>query len=84
MQETTIHSVTIEQKKSIEVKGVESVLAFSENKITLQITGGEKMFVSGAELKISGFLKSSGTFSASGKIFGISYGGKGFASKFFK
>ncbi|MBQ8658748.1 MAG: hypothetical protein IJ506_06400 [Clostridia bacterium] len=85
MQETTTtHSVTLEQRKNIAVSGVESVIAFSESKITLALIGGEKMHCSGAELKITGFSKTNGTFTASGKIFGVSYGGKGFASKIFK
>jgi len=84
MQETTTHSVSIEQRKTISVSGVESVVAFSESKITLSLIGGEKLHCSGAELKITGFSKTSGTFAASGKIFGVSYGGKGFASKIFK
>ena len=84
MQETTVHSIIIEGQNSITVSGVESVLAFSENKISLMIAGRGKLHVSGADLKIAGFSKTSGSFSATGKIFGVSYGGKSFASKLFK
>ena len=84
MQENNIHSVTIERQNDISVSGVESVLAFSESKITLSIVGKGKMHVSGAELKITGFSKINGTFTAVGKIFGVSYGGKSFAAKLFK
>ena len=84
MQEKSIHSVILEGQNSITVSGVESVLAFSENKISLMIAGRGKLHVSGAELKINGFSKTNGSFSAVGKIYGISYGGKSFASKLFK
>ena len=83
MQETK-HSVVIEQKKSITVNGVESVTSFSEVKIILSILGGERMQVLGSGLKITGFSKSSGSFTAEGEVIGISYGGKGFAAKIFK
>ena len=84
MQETKNHSVTIERQKSISGNGVASVLAFSETKITLSLVGGTKMYVAGSALKISGFSESNGTFFAVGEITGVSYGGKGFASKLFR
>ena len=83
MQETK-HSVGIEQKKSISVNGVESVTSFSEVKIVLSILGGERMQVIGSGLKITGFSKSNGNFTAEGEVMGISYGGKSFAAKIFK
>lgn len=84
MQEQYRHSVTIEQRKNITVSGVESVTAFSEVKIVLALVGGQKMQVVGNGLKITGFTKSSGTFTAEGEFSGVSYGGKSFASKLFK
>ncbi|MBQ8375071.1 MAG: hypothetical protein IJX98_05820 [Clostridia bacterium] len=78
------HSVIIEQRKTITVSGVESVAAFSEVKIVLKLIGGDKMHVAGSGLKIIGFSKSSGSFSAEGTISGVSYGGKSFAAKLFK
>lgn len=66
------------------MQGVESVVAFSEVKIVLTIIGGEKMHVIGSGLKIIGFSKTNGSFSAEGTISGISYGGKSFAAKLFK
>lgn len=84
MQETQKHSVSIEQRKVITVSGVESVAAFSEVKIVLVLMGGERMHVVGTGLKITGFLKSSGSFTAEGTVSGISYGGKSFASRLFK
>ena len=83
MQENK-HIVTIEQRKNITVSAVESVVAFSEVKIVLALLGGEKMHVVGTGLKIIGFSKTSGSFSAEGSVTGISYGGKNFMSKIFK
>ena len=78
------HLVSIEQRKSISVSGVESVTAFSEVKIVLSLIGGEKMHVVGTGLKITGFSKTSGTFNAEGTVSGVSYGGKSFAAKLFR
>ena len=78
------HSVVIEQKKNIVISGVESVTSFSEVKIVLSILGGERMQVLGSGLKITGFSKASGSFTAEGEVVGISYGGKSFAAKIFK
>lgn len=84
MQENKNHLVTIEQRKTINVSGVESVSAFSEVKIVLTLCGGDKMHVAGSGLKIVGFSKTNGTFTAEGTISGVSYGGKSFASKLFR
>ena len=84
MQENNKHSVLLEQKKSLTVSGVESVVSFSEAKIVLALLGGERMHVVGSELKITGFSKNSGSFTAEGEVVGVSYGGKSLASKIFK
>lgn len=84
MQENLKHSVIIEQRKNITVTAVESVSAFSEVKIVLVLVGGERLHVAGMGLKITSFSKSSGTFTAEGSVSGVSYGGKGFASKLFR
>lgn len=85
MQETNSkHTVLIEQRKSITISGVESVVAFSEVKITLSLVGGEKMFVAGSGLKITTFSKSNGAFTAEGSVTGVSYGGKSFTARLFK
>ena len=83
MQEQ-VHQIVIEQKKTINVSGVEGVLSFSEGKIALSLIGGGKLYVAGSSLKITGFSKEKGQFSASGSIIGVSYGGKSFASKIFR
>ena len=83
MQENK-HSVMLEQRKNLSVSGVESVSSFSEVKIALVLLGGERMNVIGSGLKITGFSKTNGTFTAEGEIVGISYGGKSFAARIFK
>ncbi|MBO5411500.1 MAG: YabP/YqfC family sporulation protein [Clostridia bacterium] len=84
MQENSKHSVVIDQRKLLNVSGVESVTSFSEVKITLALFGGERLNVIGSGLKITGFSKANGSFVAEGEVTGISYGGKGFASRIFK
>ena len=83
MQENK-HSVILEQKKSVSVSGVESVSSFSEAKILLVLIGGERMQIIGSGLKIVGFSKTNGSFTAEGNILGLSYGGKSLVSKIFK
>jgi hypothetical protein len=83
MQDTK-HSVILEQKKNLSVNGVESVCSFSEAKLSLLLVGGERMNVLGSGLKITGFSKTSGTFTAEGDVMAISYGGKSIVSKLFK
>lgn len=88
MQEN-FHSLTIERQKSLSATGVESVSAFSETQIVLVLTGGnggagEKLYVTGTALKITGFSKTSGTFTATGNITGARYGGKSLRSRIFR
>ena len=83
MQENK-HSFLLEQKKNLTVNGVESVAAFSEVKIVLSLHGGERMQIIGSGLKITGFSKTSGSFTAEGEFIGVSYGGKSFVAKIFK
>lgn len=84
MQEN-LHSLNIEQQKIVTVTGVESVASFSESQITLSLTGGSnKLYITGSGLKITGFSKTSGTFTATGQITGARYGGKSLRSKLFK
>ena len=83
MQENK-HIVTIEQRKYLTVNAVESVVAFSEVKIMLSLLGGERMSIVGSGLKITGFSKANGTFTAEGQVVSISYGGKGVLSKILK
>ena len=79
-----VHQITLTQKKEIVVTGVEGVLSFSEAKIGLSLIGGGTRFVAGSGLKIAGFSKEDGVFSANGNLTGVSYGGNGFAAKLFR
>ena len=83
MQDTK-HSVVLEQRKTLSISGVESVGSFSEVKIVLVLVGGERLSVVGSGLKITGFSKASGSFTAEGEILGITYGGKSLAARIFK
>jgi hypothetical protein len=83
MQENK-HSIILEQKKNLTVSGVDSVSSFSEAKIVLTLIGGERMSIIGSDLKIVGFSKTNGSFTAEGTIMGLSYGGKSIVSKIFK
>ena len=78
------HSVILEQRKNLSINGVESVSSFSEVKISLALLGGERMSVIGSGLKITGFSKANGTFTAEGDVVGISYGGKNLTARIFK
>ncbi|MBQ8343294.1 MAG: YabP/YqfC family sporulation protein [Clostridia bacterium] len=78
------HTLSIEQRKFLSVSAVESVVAFSEVKIVLSLVGGERLNIIGSGLKITGFSKSSGSFTAEGTLTGVQYGGKGFAARIFK
>ena len=83
MQEIS-HSLTIEQRKSISVSGVDSVKSFSESKIELSLLGGNtRLIVTGSGLKITGFSKTNGTFTATGTIESVRYGGS-LRSKLFR
>jgi hypothetical protein len=83
MQETK-HVVTIEQKKFLTVSAVESVVAFSEVKIVLNLLGNTRLTILGTGLKITGFSKATGAFTAEGTIVGVNYGGKSLAARLFK
>lgn len=84
MQENGKHSIELVQKKSLSVSGVESVVSFSEVKIVLSLLEGERLSVVGSGLKITGFSKQSGAFTAEGEFLGISYGAKSLVAKIFK
>lgn len=60
------------------------MVAFSEVKITLSLLDGERMHIVGTDLKIVGFSKTNGTFTAEGAVISVAYGGKSLAAKIFK
>lgn len=67
MENTTVsqHSLNVEQCKKLTATAIDSVDAFSDRQIILSFSGG-RIAISGSGMKISGFLKSSGTFTATG------------------
>lgn len=75
------HTLTIEERRKITMTGVESVTSFSPREISLRLSGG-KLLVSGSDLKITAFSKASGTFSASGNITALRYGGASLSGLF--
>ncbi|MBP5242293.1 MAG: YabP/YqfC family sporulation protein [Clostridia bacterium] len=81
------HTLLIEQQKKISMTGVESVTSFSSKQIDLTVNDNAKkvkVTVSGDNLKITAFSKSSGAFTAIGDIFGVRYGRGGKFSGLFK
>lgn len=76
MEQNEGHIVTIENRKRINATQIEAVEAFSPTQIVLSYAGG-RIVVTGSEMKITSFSKSSGTFSAGGVISGLKYAQKG-------
>ena len=83
LKKVQVHTLTIDQRNRIKATGVESVVAFSSSKITLKLSGGERLNVSGNDLKITAFSKDSGDFEAVGSVMSASYSGS-LGSKLFK
>ncbi len=84
MQET-LHALDIQQQKSITATGIDSVSSFSETQIVLTLSGaGTKLYITGSGMKITGFSKTSGTFTATGNVGGVRYGGKSLKSRIFR
>ena len=74
------HTLNIEQCKKLSATGIDSVDAFSDKQIILSYPAG-KIVVSGNGMKIAGFSKSSGSFSANGAITSVRYTGRGLGLK---
>lgn len=72
MEESRPQTTLIEQQKKISLTAVESVDEFSPRQIVLTLQSG-RAYIAGEGLKIVGFSKSDGSFSAVGKIAGIRY-----------
>lgn len=65
--------LTIEQRKKISMTCVESVDAFSEEKILLTVAG-QRVSIEGSKLKVLSFSQGSGSFAASGEVRSVRYG----------
>jgi hypothetical protein len=75
MEQKEQHSLIIEGLKRITATAIDSVDSFSQSQIVLSCAEG-KIVVSGSGMKITGFSKSTGEFSASGSISGVKYAQK--------
>lgn len=85
MEQNEQHLLSIENCKRITATGISSVDAFSPTQLILSYSGG-RIIVTGSEMKITAFSKTSGQFSANGTVTGVKYAGKamGFKQKLFK
>ncbi len=82
--ENKTHTLTLEDTKRISATGIEGVRDFSPTQFTLVYAGG-KIVVGGADMKMVGFSKQTGAFSASGSITSVKYGaGGGLRNKLLK
>ncbi len=72
MEEMKLMTALIEQLKKVTMTGVESVDSFSPQQITLTLDGSRAQ-ITGEGLKIADFSKTTGRFSATGKITGIRF-----------
>lgn len=76
MEQSEGHIVTIENRKRLTATQIDAVEAFSATQIVLNYAGG-KIVVSGSEMKITQFSKSTGSFAASGVFGAVKYAQKG-------
>ncbi len=72
MSERLQHSLVLEQRKNIEINGVEDVLSFDESEVTLQTSCGG-MTLEGEGLHIGILDVAEGHVKIDGKIDGIFY-----------
>lgn len=70
MEQTSL--LTIEQQKTITLTAIEGVISFSQTQILLSNTAG-RIAITGENLKITGFSKQNGTFSAVGSVTGVKF-----------
>lgn len=74
-EETREQSLTVENRRRLNMTGVVSVDGFSEEVIRLSLSDG-KTVISGEGLKIVGFSKQTGTLTAEGLVHAIRFAGK--------
>jgi hypothetical protein len=76
MENAEQHMLTVESCKKVTMSQITSVDAFSSNQLVLSFVGG-RIIVTGSNLKIINFSKTTGAFSASGTVTQIKYAAKG-------
>ena len=74
------HSLTVEGCKRVTATEIISVDSFSDKQMVLTYSGG-RIVISGSEMKIVAFSKTSGAFSAAGNILSVRYLLKGMGLK---
>lgn len=80
MEQSEQHLISIENRKRFTATQIEAVEAFSPTQLVLSYAGG-RIIVSGSEMKITAFSKSSGSFAASGTFNSVKYAQKGLGIK---
>ena len=75
MQETECEKILLEGRKRLQMTCVETVDGFSEQTLKISVKGN-KVIITGKNLKITAFNKQSGNLSAEGEITDIKYGGE--------
>jgi uncharacterized protein (DUF2345 family) len=66
------HTLEIDDRKRVTATAIDEVDGFSSQQIVLSC-GGDKLIITGSQLKIVGFSKTGGTFSAVGTVSGVKY-----------
>lgn len=70
-----MHSLNIEERKSFTATEIKEVAAFSDKEVKLVAKNDSIIVVTGDGLKINGFSKSNGSFSLTGNVRSVRYGG---------
>lgn len=85
MEQTEQHVLTVENCKRITATQIESVDSFSPTQLVISYKG-QKIVISGSDMKIISFSKQTGAFAATGSIAGVKYSnrGTGFKQKLFR
>ena len=83
MEQNEGHIISIENRKRFSATQIEAVTAFSPTQLVLTYAGG-KIIVTGSDMKIPSFSKSTGSFSASGNFASVKYAQKGAGLRLFK
>ena len=75
MQETVCEKILLEGRRKLQMTCVEAVDGFSEQTLKISVKGN-KVIITGKNLKITAFSKESGNLSAEGEITDVKYGGE--------
>ena len=73
--ENGLQILTLEERKRLTLTCVQSVDAFTEEKIRLKVKSGA-LVITGEKLKINAFSESSGAFSCEGEIAAVNFSAK--------